>query len=563
MLNIADIRHPQYILDFEDYLKFRLTYEGGKCFINEYLNKLSERESDSDFALRKQLAYCPAFASAAITRIKNAIFQRTTDIQRLGGPESYQQAIKEYIDFDGNNINTFVGMFVLEELLVLGRVGVLTDMPDNLGSTILDRGNKRPYLGIFCAENIRSWTYKSTSTEKYLTSILLQEFVDIVDEKTGLVEKVVTTFRLIQLVNDGVKVTFYDSESTIKNSIVLNLKRIPFTLFQLPYSLMMNVADYQIALMNLESSDISFARRANFPIFYEFVDPKSEQIYKKPPGPPNTADGTAAIQGKSKDREVSVGMSKGRRYALGVNAPGFVSPDPEVLRVSMEKGNQLKDDIFELVNLNVSNLSASAESKQADQGTLESGLSFIGLVLAKGENDIARHWAEFENVDKKATVTYPENYSIESGEERRKKGEHLEKMANKVTSPTYKKEVQKRLAKVTIGPYVKESDLQKIYSEIDNAKTLTCDPDQVIADHEAGLVSDKTASIARGYPEGEVEQARKDKAQNIKMTMEAQGGPQGAGAARGAPAFGGATSSLEKRGKKKRGTADKVIKDEK
>ena len=67
-------------------------------------------------------------------------------------------------------------------------------------------------------------------------------------------------------------------------------------------------------------------------------------------------------------------------------------------------------------------------------------------------------------------------------------------------------------------------------------KNKPIDPDVIRLDHEAGFVSTESASLARGYPEGEVEQARKDQAMRLTLIAEAQstGGMQNA-AARGVP----------------------------
>lgn len=562
----STLLHPDY--NTADMVKWRLTFKGGRDFIDRYLTKLSSRESDDDFQIRKDDAYCPAYAKSAVTDIKNAIYQRIIDIQRVGGPKSYQDAILSGVDLELNDMNTFIGSSVLLELLIMGRVGVLTDNPKDLGITLEDKGNKHPFLSVYAAENIRCWSYKVENNEKYFTSLLLCETVTKEDEY-GLTNTCIERYRHLRLIDGNVNVALWEEyiddkgnrKYNIAQEFILPLKRIPFTLFQIPTSLLEDVADYQKALLNLESSDISFSKKANFPIYYEFYDPKTEQSYKKPVAPPGS-DGTSAVQNKGKDREVQVGLAKGRRFSLGTEAPGFVSPNPDTLRVSMEKGKQLREDIYRIVNLTVSNLNSSAESKQQDQGTLESGLSYIGSVLQKGENDIARHWSNFEGSRDKAKITYPSNYSIETEEQRQKRADHFSDMSNKVVSDTYRRFVSKQIAKITLGHRITNDDLKKIYTEIDEAPTLTCDPDQIIADHTAGLVGTETASRARGYPKGEVEKAKKDRAEMIKLTLEAQGGPQGGGAARGAPEFGGqGGSSAEKNKKKKRGTADKVIKD--
>jgi hypothetical protein len=64
--------------------------------------------------------------------------------------------------------------------------------------------------------------------------------------------------------------------------------------------------------------------------------------------------------------------------------------------------------------------------------------------------------------------------------------------------------------------------MYKIYGEIDRAPFTTADPDTIIAAVEAGLSGEETGSLALGFIEGEVEQARKDHAERIARIQQAQ-----------------------------------------
>jgi hypothetical protein len=226
----------------------------------------------------------------------------------------------------------------------------------------------------------------------------------------------------------------------------------------------------------------------------------------------------------------------------------------------MEKGTQLKEDIRLLVNLNLINMNPrrqAADSKAMDAHSLEASLSYIGLVLQKGEMEIGEHWENFERSGSRPTVTYPKSYNLKTEEDRQEEAERLEKLQNKIPSDTYRRSVAKKIAHLTMFE-LSDKDLATIDTEIDQAETLTSDPDNILAAHKAGLVDDKRASVALGYPESAVEQAKKDRAERIRLTLEAQGGPQGANAARGADEFGGPTGSDERISAPTRGAADKV-----
>ena len=551
MAKIIDTRHPEYDL-CGYWAKWRRSYEAGTDFINTYLYKLSDRESDTELTTRKSIAYVPAFATAAVNDIKNSIFQRISDVRRNGGPESYQTATKGIgggVDLQGNSMGSFIGTAVLPELLPMGKVGIIVDNFDDLGITLADKGSKRPYIDVFATEDILSWSPRRPVNG--YTHVLLRELVDTIDSY-GLPDGTEYRYRLYTKVLGGVTVEFFDANGDPTDSKFLSIDKIPFVLLQLPHSLMMHAADYQIALMNLESSDIAFARKANFPFYYEFFDPKTEPLHAKSP---------ALVAGETpKQKEINVGLTQGRRFPQGLEAPGFINPDPETLKVSMEKGFQLKEDIRLIVNLNLVNMNPrrqAAESKEMDSRGLESGLSFIGLILEKAENEIADLWRKFEGEGDVANIKYPKNYSLKTDEQRREEAKKLEELMNKIPSTSYRKAVARKIARLMVSMDVTDEEMEKIIDEINNAKTLVVDPDIIFQAHEQGLSDDKTASEAIGFDPTIVEQAKKDRAERIKLTLEAQGGVENGAAARGTPEFAtaGKTSSEEKEGKPKRGEA--------
>ena len=77
---IIDSRHPNFMSNVTDWEKWRLTYRGGEEFRNRYLERFTSREDTNDFEARKRITPIPAFAKAAINRIRNSIFQRMHDI---------------------------------------------------------------------------------------------------------------------------------------------------------------------------------------------------------------------------------------------------------------------------------------------------------------------------------------------------------------------------------------------------------------------------------------------------------------------------------------------------
>jgi len=522
--NITTIRHPDYSSNLAAWTLFEDTFAGGRAFISKYLKKFSNREDNTDFTNRTAISYCPAHAKAAIIDIKNSIYQRMFEVSRAEGPATYQAAargINGGVDLAGRTMTNFVGTVCLPELLSIGKVGVFVDkLPIPDGATRRDVQNLQPYLYYYPAKDILSWAYQNNK----LTALLLRDYIEEIDPIYGLTTKLTEKFRYLSLTDSGVKFQQYSLDGQKEGSeILLNLSRIPFVIARLKESLLVDVADYQIALLNLESSDIAYSLISNFPFYTESFDPKSVNIKKI-----ITEDGTGQPVREnvtdSGNPELKVGMSHGRGYPKGFDRPGFIHPSAEPLRVSMEKQNQLKQDIRKIINLSLSNLerpSGSEPAKEVDTAGLEAGLSYIGLELEKMEREIAIIWADYEKTTA-AQIYYPTDYSLETDSDRRKKAADYTKLKENIPSTSYQREVSKEIIRLTMEQKVSAESLAKMYVEIDQAVVLVTDHKTIREDHEAGLVSTNTASQAAGYPDGEVEQAKIDHADRAARIALAQ-----------------------------------------
>lgn len=524
---VDTIRHPYYTTSADDWYKWRLTYEGGSEFIDKYLKKFSVRESDTQFATRKSITYNPAFARAALDEIKNSIFQRLVDIRREGGSETYNNAIKgadSGIDLLGSSMNAFIGRKLLPELLSMSRVGVYVDMPEISGITIADAKDKRPYLYFYKTEDICSWTYDEDENNNEFSSILLRDYFFEYDDETGLPVGYSDRYRRIWKAEGKVLVQYYDTNGKIDEQItVLDIPRIPFVLLEISNSLLQDVADYQIALLNLASSDISYSLQSNFPFYVEQFDPRADVQFIRKVG--QDTPGTASDAGTGKVQEVKVGAGQGRRYPVGMERPGYIHPSSEPLEASMKKQEQLKQEIRQLVNLSVTNLvpqkMASAESKGYDQQSLESGLSYIGLELEHMERKVASFWDMYEKKGA-ATVNYPENYSLKSEADKIIETKALIEVLDIVPSKTYQKAVCREIANLVVGRKVTTEELEKIMKEVNSSKGMTADL-EIIAKHvEIGIVDLETASEISGYPKGTVEKAAEDHAKRLARIAESQ-----------------------------------------
>lgn len=572
LINANNSTHPTYQAMTEFWEKFRLTYEGGKDFIEKYLVKLSVREDETDFLARKEVTYCPAHAKAAINDIKNALFQRAVDVKRLGGPRNFLIAADgtdaSGVDSQGNTMNSFIGRLVLPELLTMAKVGVWIDKPDVQAITRADQFELRPYIYMYRTEDIRNWAFDADAN---LVSLLLRDHVYATDEY-GLPTTEVERYRFCWVEDGRVKVQFFDKDgkSIDKNGEAneieyeLELPAIPFVIFEISSSLLTDVADYQVAMLNLASSDMSYALKANFPFYTEQYNPNMELQHLLRGGQNPDADGTAAGAAVSKAPEMRVGVGHGKRYPKDMERPGFIHPSPEPLKASMEKQLQLEQDIRRLVNLNVSSVGASrasAESKSFDNSGLESGLSYIALELEYGERRIAQIWAWYEKSDEVTRVKYPERYSIKTEAERNAEADDLEKSVTNSPSLTFKRAAYKEAVIVRIGHKIDADTLGTILKEIDSSDEIILDPEMLYKDLENGLVSPQTASLVRGYQAEEAEAAAVAHAERLARIAISQSVGAGAGA-RGLPdAAATASEGSEERKAALDTTQDDVVRD--
>lgn len=535
---IIDSRHPSFLSSLSDWEKWRMAYRGGDEFRLKFLQRFSNRESPEEFEERRKMTPIPTFAKAAINDIRNAIFQRMRDINRSGGSENYRRAVlgEDYgVDRRGSSMNAFLGVKVLTELLTMGRVGVFVDNSVIEGDTLASAAGATPYLYEYQIEDILSWTCLSADKPSEYRSILLRDTVVDYDRRTLLPMQTFQRFRLLWIDDNTGKVNlqFYnmqgqevDRDNQPGGPIELGLNRIPFVMLDLVDSLMKDVANHQIAIMNLCSSDVWYALKANFAIYTEQRDFRAAGSHLKQAANP---DGSAQTGGQgSHSNEITVGSMQGRAYGEGMERPGFINPSPEPLKASMELQTKLENDIRKLVNLAVATLATrgSAESKSMDNQGLESGLSFIGLVLENAERMIAHYWASYEDSNPArrqiAAIKYPDRYSLKSDGDRIDEATKLSKLMFSVPGRKVKREIAKNITTTLLNGKVNVATLDAIHEEIDEAECLTSDPVTIIEATEAGLMPDRIGSVALGLPDDAYLEAQQDHVERMERILQAQ-----------------------------------------
>lgn len=532
--SIVDRKHPAFLRDSADWLEWRYTYEGGRAFRNTYLKPYSDRETPADFQRRLDMTPIPAFAKREINKVKNSVFAKFVDIIRRGGSTLYQSAVTgtgKGIDGRGSSMNAFLGSEVLADVLVMGRAGVLVDAPRIDGPSQADVPKDwSPWLTMYPVEAMPILVPADTGDpSEYKAAMLVDKFYSsnfasgeynvktryrwyFVNPDTGLVE--------IQMLDKvpadggadvGSNLVVRPAGETIKTK----LKRIPFYVFDIGDSLIKDACSYQRALLLLTSSDTAYAAEANFPFLTR---------QRKNPEEGSHLDGENKTQ--------VTGVRKGMTYEYQTERPDFISPSADPLRLSIELRRELKAEVRELISGQLTDLGAD--------GTVASGLAFIGLQFEKGENRIADDWAAFENEAQRNTaiVKYPECWDQTDPKVRIEEATALAETMYKVPGKVVKKEIAKLVADKLLRGRVATGKMDEIFKEIDAAEFCTSDPEVILQAKKEGLVSAETGTVALGFPKEEAEKAKKDQADRaaeiVKAQTDAAGGGFG-GAARGAP----------------------------
>jgi len=495
---ISLTQHPDYMRNRSEYNLWRDILDGGEQFINNHLEKYSSRETELQFNSRKKITYNPAFAKGAITDIKNAIFQRFTDIKRTGGNDFYRQAISGEnggVDKMCSSMNTFVGDSLLEELIGMGKVGVFIYMPKFTGITKADTSNIHPSLSVFKCEDILNWEYEDDGSLKYVI-LRLQDYER--DEEGFIVGYEDKELRLTK--------TYSQLGEDAKEPHKLGM--VPFTIIELTHGLLKDIAKYQVALLNIASSDVNYIKSANFPLYTEQVNQnvQMQKFMKNKDSDPNDEDS---------DKK-GVGTMQGRSYAQGTERPQFIHPSPDPLMASIAKQEKMKEELRQIVALSVSTMKSkqeSAESKKQNDEGLESGLASIGTVLEASERRIAKIWMKYEGHKDNVKIHYPERYEIKDIDVLLIRVEKLLKIINKIPLLSVQKRIMEEVIRLLISHNIDENEMLPLITEIYDAKIICVDPDVLRVDAENGVISNEYISKIKHYPKEEFKKASEE---NIK-----------------------------------------------
>lgn len=502
------ISHPTY--DKDKYERYRLIKDGGTPFVEKYLTSRTN-EDTTDFAARKAATPDPGVAASAVDDVKNAFAPRM-DVTRTGGNPEYLQLIKGLlggVDRNNSSMDDFVKNEILPELLYMGKVGVLVQ------AGAVDDPIQTPYLLPYKVEDIWNWKY----TNGKLSRLVLNEVIEKVNE-AGFPDGNKEIHRVFTLDNGVVNVKITDRNDKELDLITLEsgsseetiaLDEIPFTTYALSQSMLHKIDAFQIAYLNLESSDLEWLRTANLTIYTEQGDSVTSNHL------------VTQTEGEENKHIVKIGTRQGRRYPKGVDRPGFIAPPPGPIEISMKKQDQLQARIKDTLKTTLAEVKmASAESLTLRDRGLEAGLSTIGAVLRGGDLHIAILMHKYLGSQDIPNVTYPVKYELRTEEDRLTTAKGLKDIQKILASPAAKKELEILICRTILEGRVEDKVYNDIVNEI-NALTLSVfDPADLIELVNAGILSKSLASTTIGAPPDDAAKAESEHVARIAAIKAAQ-----------------------------------------
>jgi hypothetical protein len=505
-----------------DWTEWRACFAGGRIFRDIYLEPYSDRETTKEYERRRDMTPIPSYARKEIVGIRNQIGHRLPDVTRIGGSSAWRDAVNgrgRGVDLKGSSMNSYIArpFGVLDDLLVIGKVGVLLDVPRVNGPTAADiPANFRPYLSLYRVEQIKRLVPAGPDSVSDWLAVSLEDDIPSFNIETGEseIKKRIRWFYLDSERDDKLSIQILDDKGEPTEPPILTESRsVPFVLPDIGMSLMADACSYQIAMLNMISTDSSYAVDSNFPVM------------TRQRGQVGASDYLIGA-----DQEAETGTRKGIFYDKGLDAPAFIAAPTGPMEWSLELRREMKLEIHDLVT--------GALSSVGGEGSIESGLASIGGTLNSMENRLWEHWAEAMSTNPSRReipiVNYPVDWDVKSDKERVEEAEALLDLMNKLPGRQGKKEAAKRAYDKLYRGKVKDAELKKMKKEVDDAPYSTADPDILKMAGELGYVGTETASLALGFEEGESDVAKEEKAERAKQIVAAQS-DAAKGAAMGVP----------------------------
>jgi hypothetical protein len=132
---------------------------------------------------------------------------------------------------------------------------------------------------------------------------------------------------------------------------------------------------------------------------------------------------------------------------------------------------------------------------------------------------------------KSADIIYPDKYYLKSVEEVTAELKMIKENMPLVPSKSFQQYCGKQIAWLLLGNCLPAKEMDKIYTEIEDAKATFTDPTAIYNDIEQGILAKKYAAELKNYPIDSVDIANKEQSERLDLIAKSQAQGQGMGAA--------------------------------
>lgn len=200
--------HPAARTMANAWQRCRDTFAGGdavKARGEEYLPKL-DGQTPAEYVAYQSRADFYGAVSRTVSGLAGAVFRKPPTVLL---PEAYKAHLED-VTSEGVPFDPFAKMLV-EEGLLMGRVGILVDLPTQPAATA------RPYWVVYRAEQIINWRTAVRDGRRVLTLVVLKETVTA-DSADVFGHETTTQYRVLELLpgagGDVYTVTLYTKAAT-------------------------------------------------------------------------------------------------------------------------------------------------------------------------------------------------------------------------------------------------------------------------------------------------------------------------------------------------------------
>ena len=448
-------KHPLYEANIDRWRYLLASYLGGKEYRSpklSMLRKYLDEESTNNKSYNKRLDYTALDALVKLTvDTYRSFLWRTTPIRTFGNLKDNElvKSFMEDVDFDGNDLDDFMKE-ANNYAMVYGHVWIMVTKGFAQGVVSLAQEiaiGLRPYAKLFTPENVIDWKYAKQSTgREVLVELTTQEWI-------GQDKKRIIVWGLDQIITYEVE-TSDQHEKVLMTELQVNpIGVIPFIQLKAnnsPYphighSDVEDVAKTQQAIFNLLSEAEQGIRISNHPTL-----------------------------AKTRDTYASAGA--GSVIDLDPNL------DPNLKPYLLEPSGTNIDSIVKMIEVHIDSALRSTHLGAIMAGRGLTPMSGIALATEFEQLNVslADKSAKLESAEKKiwelfwlwSGLAKPADFEIEYEKSFDLRDEHADlalytnALALPVESVTYKRELQKQIAKLVID----DGDaLEAIMKELDEA----------------------------------------------------------------------------------------------